>query len=312
MTTSGSHDFAVTRNDIIHAALRLTGSKRRGITVEAEELSEASEALNMMVKAWQAQGYHLWKLREITVFLQDTSQSLSIGPAGNAAESHVQTTTSVAAASAASTITVTSDTGISDGDIIGVELDSGALQWTTVNGAPASDVITLTDVLTGAVASGNWVYAYTTRSPRPLRILEARVRESGGNDIPIEIVSRQFYFDLPNKDSEGKVNQIYYDPQLVNGVLYLWPTTSTVRDRLYLTAYLPLEDFDSESDTPDFPQEWFEALKFGLASRIGMEKGLSMQRQSMLDVKAGNALMDALAFDDGEESVYIQPEDRLV
>lgn len=307
MATSGSVDFSISRNEIIEAALRLVGSKRRGVTLEAEEINNASEALNMMVKAWQAQGLHLWKIKELTVFLQKSSQNYSLG-SGNVTASYVQTTIASAASSGASTITVADDTGISDNDFIGIELDSGSIQWTAVNGAPASDVITLDATTTGAAAVGNYVFAYTTKAPRPLRVLDGRVKRSDGDEIPIEKVSRQEYFALPNKNSTGQVNQMYYDPQLSSGVLYVWPTTDSVKTVLNITVYSPIEDFDDEDDTPDFPQEWYEAMKFGLASRIGLEKGLEINRQMLLDAKADRALADVLSWDDGEESVYLQPD----
>ena len=60
---------------------------------------------------------------------------------------------------------------MSDADNIGIELDDGTIQWTTINGAPAGSTVTLTDALTDDVASGNAVYVYTAKTNRPMKLL---------------------------------------------------------------------------------------------------------------------------------------------
>jgi hypothetical protein len=66
----------------------------------------------------------------------------------------VDTTLSVAAAASATTITVASATGISSGDMIAVLLDDDTTHFTTVSGAPAGNVVTLTVAMPGAAAIG--------------------------------------------------------------------------------------------------------------------------------------------------------------
>lgn len=83
---------------------------------------------------------------------------LVAGPSGIfRVTARVDTTLSAGAASSAGSVTVTSATGIASGDVIGVLLDTGLTHWTTVNGAPAGNVVTLTAVLPGAAASGRAV-----------------------------------------------------------------------------------------------------------------------------------------------------------
>lgn len=69
------------------------------------------------------------------------------------------TATDMAVAGVASdlTIKVTDDTGFSDGDFIGIELDDGTQHQTTINGAPVANVITITDALPSASAIGKYV-----------------------------------------------------------------------------------------------------------------------------------------------------------
>lgn len=69
----------------------------------------------------------------------------------------LSTTLTANAASGATALTVSSITGFADNDEIEVTLDSGTVQATTVNGAPAGTTINIDDALTHAAASGNVV-----------------------------------------------------------------------------------------------------------------------------------------------------------
>jgi hypothetical protein len=67
------------------------------------------------------------------------------------------TTLTQAAAQDDIVIHVNSINGIVNGDIIAVDLDSGRQHYTTVNGSPSGDTITLTDALPSAAAIGQMV-----------------------------------------------------------------------------------------------------------------------------------------------------------
>ena len=67
MTTSGSTDYATTRDQICTLALKLLGRVGAGETASSNDISDLSDLLNMMVKSWQAQGIHLWKEAEATI-----------------------------------------------------------------------------------------------------------------------------------------------------------------------------------------------------------------------------------------------------
>ena len=56
------------------------------------------------------------------------------------------------------TIDVDSISGIADDDGIGITLDDGTVQWTTVNGTPSGNTVTLAEDLDGDAAAGNVVY----------------------------------------------------------------------------------------------------------------------------------------------------------
>jgi len=66
MTTSGSYDFTLTRNQIITGALRKVGAVSQGNVPSAPQISETAEALNALVKSLQTRNVHLWTLEWVT------------------------------------------------------------------------------------------------------------------------------------------------------------------------------------------------------------------------------------------------------
>jgi hypothetical protein len=275
MTTSGSTDFTQTRNDIIHGALRLIGAIAVGETPSADDIATSAEALNIMIKAWQIDGPYLWTQAEGTIFCAKGVPVYSIPSVYAAPADYVGTELAVAGVLSAGTITVDDDTGISNGDHIGILLNDGTMQWTTVNGVPVANVVTLTAVLTGAAAITNAVYAYTAGISRPLRVHNIRHLDLSDNEIIFayggEPMAKSDYLRLPTKLATGTPIQGYYDPQLGTGLLYLWPAPSDATHRINFTYERQLEDFDVLSNTPDFPQEWIAALKWNLAIEIWPE-----------------------------------------
>lgn len=134
---------------------------------------------------------------------------------------------------------------------------------------------------------------------RPLRITEARYRNSVGNDLPMTEIAREDYFTLPQKTSSGTPTNWYYDPQRSEGTLYVWPvpTTSTA-NTLRFTYQRDFEDFDNNADEPDLPQEWYDAIVKDLSAELcpgifPTEPGLTQLHKSL----AAEALDSALSFD---------------
>jgi len=313
MATSSSTNYNQTRNEIISDALALLGvigiANGTMETPTAGDITFCSGILNKMVKAWQAQGIHLWKEREGTVFLREdvNTYTLSSSSTDKAGIDAVETTLSAAATSGASTITVTSSTGMSVSDNIGIELDDGTRQWTTISSI-STTTITLATTLTDDAASGNTVFTYTTAVGRPLNITGARFRNADGTDRPVTLMGRTEFMQIPNKTTTGKTNSIFYSPQLSNGKLYVWPTPDDVADRLKISYIASIEDFDSSTDDPDFPAEWLEALTYNLAVRIAPSYGkrLSKNDPEIIAV-AADALLRMQLWDSEQASIQIVP-----
>ena len=311
MATSGSTDFTVTRNDIVKSALQKVGKVREGGTPTATQYTEGSLALNILVKAYHGLGMPLWAMKTGYILPQTGVNDIDVGPTGDhVTNSYVQTALASAAVSGAGSIVVDSATGISASDNIGIELDNGDVQWTTVNGAPSGTTITLTATLTEAAAADNTVYTYTTKTSRPLRITHAYIKNVDNSEYQIAVIGRNDYFALGDKTVESVPSQIYYDHQLTDGVISIWPRFEDGDNVIRFTYHRPFEDFDASTDNPDFPQAWIRPLVWGLTYELAPEAGLQLAERQQLyqEVYGKNGILE-LALDSDTEylSLYFQP-----
>ena len=283
MATSGSVNWTLARDAIITSALRKLRRIDPNLTVPAIDITTGTEALNMMIKAWQTDNVFLWLNEELCLFQQYNTQFYTLGPTGTGncgllADSF-KTQLSVAAASGATTFTVDDDDDMTDGDYLGIQLDGGTIQWTTVSGTPAANVVTPAAALTGAAAIDNWVFTYTTKTSRPVKITEARVRDTDDVDTPIDIVtSRTQFLSQTDKDSTGRVLEVHYNPDITDGQLYTWPVCGTgdITDRIIMSIQRVIEDFDASTNNFDGPPEALAALTWGLAVEIAPEYGVDL------------------------------------
>ena len=292
MAQSGSYDFTVSRDNLITDSLMRIGVLGEGESASANQLTESARILNMIVKFRAADGMPTWALRRGYV-LPVTGVS-SINTNSHIVTAYDTTTLSAAAASGATSLTVTSITGFTNGDQIGIELTNGDMDWTTINGVPSGTTIVITTGLTSAAASGLRIYGYTASSERiqkPLRILNANILQSSDNiSWEIEVMTQQDYFNLGNRTSEGTPTGIYYtiEPSSLtaletNGKVFVYPRFADGKKVIEFTYHRPFQDFDAAGDDPDFPQAFFLPIMIELAAHLGPKYGVPVtERQSLL------------------------------
>ena len=149
----------------------------------------------------------------------------------------------------------------------------------------------------------------TGLTERPLRILEAYYRESS-LDTEIEIISRSEYWQLADKAAQGIPTQIYYDPQLILGVLYVYnpADAQAAGDTLELLYHRPFEDVDAITNNIDFPQEWLMTIEHMLAVDIALRNGIKQSRIAQLEAKSRELMYEVLWWDVENVSVKFQPD----
>jgi len=306
MATSGSTNYTVTRSDLIDHAFRLLSVYGEDESVSTEDTNLAATSLNLMIKSWLNQGIHLWTETEATgVLTKDIPSYLISSSTGRFSNAVVETSLSAAEAASQTILSVTDPQNIAASDTIGILLDDGTIDWTTV-ASTTSTTVTVDDALTGAAASGNRVYAYTSRINRPTDISQIRVRNDSDTDQELRRISRKEYYAISDKYSSGVPQVYYYDPQLSGGVLNVWPAPENAKLRLKMTYQRTLEDMDAAADNLDFPIEWAETIAYNLAVRLASIKDREEKLQVVGPI-AGQLLEAAKSYDNEKASLKIHP-----
>lgn len=313
MATSGSVNFSVNRDDIIRAALLDGHVLEEDELPSSDQLSNCSQVLNMIVKQWQgradfAPGLKVWSRVRATLFVQKDQYEYLLGTSSSAdhcTASYTETTSGASIAASGTSLTVASITGISDGDNIGITMDSNTVHWDIVSGAPTGTTVTLTTGMAAVAGSGARVIAYTTKANRPLNMLTVRWKDDNGDEYPLDAWVLNQYDASPDKDQEGDATAYLYESLLPDGKLYLDAAPVDSDDRIEMTFLTPIEDFDSAADTPDYPQQWYRALKFQLtldvADRYRIEVTQNMKNNR------DEALQIAQNWDAEEVVMYFEP-----
>lgn len=155
--------------------------------------------------------------------------------------------------------------------------------------------------------------SYTLTNPFPLRMLSIRIRSSDDTDVPLSELSRQEYFDLPNKAVSPSIPvSWYFDPQQAAGVLYVWPAPDTEAASGYTlqTTYLRrIDDMLASNDDLDMPQEWLDPVIWLLADDLETEYPVNDPRLALkIERKAADAKQVLDYWDTETSSIFMQPD----
>lgn len=316
MSTSGISVLPITRDQICIKALKKCGQCAEGEPVVEEQVTDAADDLNRMIKGFQADGVKLWCQQEQRLFvnLPATNQTLyNLGPGAGGANfvavsNLIATSSTSTVAIGGLSITLASVAGVLSGMNIGILCDDNSLFWTTVNGAPVGNVVTLTAGPVVSATNSQNVWIYLTGADRPLRIENARIQISPTSELPLTRMSRSDYFNQPNKIAEGTTTQFHYTPTLGQGSFYPWVLPSDSSKYINYTAYRPLQIFNGPNDNFDGPEEDQQGLIWALASEIGSEYGVDAPTMARIDAKAQKWIMSMEAFDVEEASIIFVPD----
>lgn len=160
----------------------------------------------------------------------------------------------------------------------------------------------------------------TVNIARPLSIQKAWLEDPNTVDRPIMIVGRDEYNSLSTKTSTGVPTCIFYDPEYdlpagnsgasAKGRIYLWPvpdTTIATNYNLLFVYTRPIQDFSVVGDSIDFPQEWYDAIRWNLALSLCPAYGVPAVTWDRVRAMAKEAKDLALSWDTDRASSTISP-----
>ncbi len=312
MSISSSSDYTLTRNTIITRALNLLGVMSPEDSLSSNDALLCNDFLNMIVKAWEAEGPHVWSTSMAILWLVEGQSSYSLGSAtsdANWANTFVETTLASNLAASATAVTATTTTGMTVGDKIGIVEDSGSVYWTTIATIPTSTTLTLTLGPNSVAASGNYIYTYTSRPTQPIRIQYCARRSSiltDTVDIGMYPLSFKDYNRLSNKFITSSPTQYMYQAKTGSGTLTLYPTPDDSNQRLYIQYQRQLFDFDSATDNSDMPTEWLMCLVYTLAAAIAAPYGQA-DKVTVFEAKAQQLFRSVNTYDQEKTSLFISP-----
>jgi|TARA_R100001460_G_scaffold39652_1_gene74496 hypothetical protein len=120
---------------------------------------------------------------------------------------------------------------------------------------------------TQALTQGTATYTFTSDYTD---LLEVVVRRSG-TDFEISRMSRSEYLTVPNKTTQGRPSQYYYNRQ-VEPQITLWPTPENSTDTLVYYYVQRIEDVDALVNTTDAPFRFLPCMVAGLAYYTALKK----------------------------------------
>lgn len=311
---STTSTWDITAQEIIYGALRVLGAIESGEIPPANEYQDALNALNGLIKQWQGSGIHLWAEADGTLFLEPGQVAYNLGPSSTdhavlTANSPITTLTATAL-SGATSLTLASATGIAAGSQIGIWIDAGSMFWTAAAAAPNGGVVTITTPMPSQATSGALVVSYQTALSRPLRVPSARLvflygPPSSIIEVPMMPMSRIYYAQVPDKFTPGEPTQYFFDPQIPNSVMNVWPAPPSALGGICVrfTGQFQLTDVQNGTQITGFPQEWIAALRFNLAKELALEYSISAARFQEVTMMANEKFAMASAWDREPESI---------
>jgi hypothetical protein len=125
------------------------------------------------------------------------------------------------------------------------------------------------------LVAGQEVYTIGTTgnfdTTRPNRLIGGFIRDSNNTDTPIEIISRDRYNSLANKETSGIPRYLYYYPTFPLARIYVYFSPFEAYT-LSLDSLKPLTALVLDADL-NMPPEYEEAIKWNLAVRLAPDYG---------------------------------------
>lgn len=304
--------FQQTLGELIQYSAGLIQVGIDGEALSPEYYDRARNAVNLAVLEMQAKGLHLSSYKLGYLFLQP-DQGTYIIEDENATNTYFKRTLTAAEATAQTVLSVSDTTDLQVADTIGIVLDDGSIQWTTVVSFDSVLLtVTVTDALTGDAASGNYIYNYREAIKQISRIHQILRRDNNVNDVPLTMISQQEWDTLNNKStSTGLPNQMYYQRTIPKGTLKMWPVPQNSYSIVWFWYEQKLGQMKNQTDVMDLDQFYYPAFAYLCALRLCDVFAASTEMKMSIQQTYNELLADAMRYDDEGTPIKISPNRRI-
>ncbi len=139
-------------------------------------------------------------------------------------------------------------------------------------------------------------------------ILEMVLRRDN-TDYEVERISRGEYLTFPNKTSQGRPSQFYYNRQIAPEIT-LWQTPDNSTDQLVYYYVQRIEDAGAYTNTTDLPWRFYPCMVAGLAYYIAMKR--APERMQMLKAVYEEEFQRAADEDEDRVPLKLVPSARYL
>ena len=145
--------------------------------------------------------------------------------------------------------------------------------------------------------------SYTFTANDIVDVLDVTLRRDN-TDYTIQRISRTEYASLPNKTTEGRPSQFYFDRQIAP-IMNLWAVPENSTDSLIYYYVRRIEDADALVNTNDLPFRFFPCMCAGLAYYMAVKR--APDRIPLLKTIYEEEFQRAADEDEGRTPLKLQP-----
>ena len=217
----------------------------------------------------------------------------------------VETTLDGAVTVGQTVVTLTDATGIAIGNEIGFyNATEKRFGWRTVSGVAGNNV-TVSVAIAAEFPDGAPIRSYASSTAKPLKISDATLQLDTSSETVIVPVSQREWRELSVKTSDGNPSQFFYKPTISEGELYIWPQVDDELKYINLVVEQPFDDFDTSTDNPAAPSEYYQIIIYTLAHRLAIQYGF-LTRSNLLKQQLQEYWVDMQIWDHQEASMSIE------
>lgn len=287
MTTSSSTNFDLDVADYIEEAFERCGrSVRTGY-----DMKSAKRSLNLLLAEWANRGLNQWTIQESTIQL---AAGIRVYPGG--------TLTMSVATSATFTVgeTITGGTSAATCQITSKPTTTSFAITIPVGTFANGEIIT--GATSGAATTLSAVVDFSDVQ-NTIDMLSAVLRRTNV-DYSIPRVSRDDYLTIPNKNTQGRVDQFFLN-RLITPQLEVWPTPDNNTDIIVYNRLTRIQDADTFINTMEIPFRFYPCLTAGLAYYLSLK--FAPDRTTLLKTLYEEEFIAAATEDRDRASFTIQP-----
>jgi hypothetical protein len=129
-------------------------------------------------------------------------------------------------------------------------------------------------------------------------------------EIPLGQLNRDNYVNQSNKVFPGRPSNYYFQRDLPEPVIYLWPAPFSASEQAQLVLWRHRQIMDTENlkQEIEVPQRWLQAIVDGLASKVAAETpAVDAALMPVLDQRAAASLQRAWDGDNDGSAIQINP-----